>query len=402
MTGLRQYALVTGNYWAFTLTDGALRMLVVLHFHQLGYAPLQIALLFLFYEIFGVLTNLVGGWLGARIGLNRTMNIGLGLQIVALAVLAAPTAWLTVPLVMTAQALSGVAKDLNKMSAKSSVKLLVADGAQGTLYRWVAALTGSKNALKGVGFFLGGALLGGLGFRAAVLAMAVALALVWLASLALLRADLGRARAAPRFRQMLSQSRAINVLSAARLFLFGARDVWFVVALPVFLAGALGWDHWRVGAFLAAWVIGYGIVQAAAPRFTGRDRRQPPGRGAAAGWAAALSGVPAAIALAMQAWPPQPVLIGGLALFGVLFAVNSALHSYLIVSYAREDGVSLDVGFYYMANAMGRLLGTVLSGWVYQAAGLAACLWISAVFVTAAALIALALPPHARERPAAA
>ncbi len=393
---LRQYALVTGNYWAFTLTDGALRMLVVLHFHQLGYGPLQIALLFLFYEIFGVVTNLVGGWLGARIGLNRTMNIGLALQIVALAMLAVPTAWLTVPLVMAAQALSGIAKDLNKMSAKSSVKLLVADGAQGTLYRWVAALTGSKNALKGVGFFLGGGLLTWLGFRGSVLAMAAALALVWIASLALLRRDLGRAKAAPKFRQVFSKSRAINVLSAARLFLFGARDVWFVVALPVFLASVLGWDHWQVGAFLAVWVVGYGIVQASAPRFTGRDPLQPPGRGAAFGWAAALAVVPAGIALLLSGWPPQTVLVAGLALFGVLFAVNSALHSYLIVSYAREDGVSLDVGFYYMANAMGRLLGTVLSGWVYQAAGLVACLWISASFVAAAALIALALPPHVR------
>ncbi|RYG12545.1 MAG: organoarsenical effux MFS transporter ArsJ, partial [Burkholderiales bacterium] len=239
--GLRQYALVTGNYWAFTLTDGALRMLVVLHFHQLGYSALQIAMLLLFYEIFGVVTNLVGGWLGARIGLNRTMNIGLGLQIAALALLAVPTAWLTVPLVMAAQALSGIAKDLNKMSAKSSVKLLVPDSAQGTLYRWVAALTGSKNALKGVGFFLGGVLLTVFGFRGAVLAMAGALLLVWICSLLLLMRDLGKAKYKPKFRDILSKSRAINILSAARLFLFGARDVWFVVALPVCLSASLGW-----------------------------------------------------------------------------------------------------------------------------------------------------------------
>ena len=118
---IRQYAIVTGNYWAFTLTDGALRMLVVLHFHQLGYSPLQIAALFLFYEIFGVITNLFGGYLGARIGLNRTMNIGLALQVIALVMLAVPTQLLSIPLVMSAQALSGIAKDLNKMSAKSSI-----------------------------------------------------------------------------------------------------------------------------------------------------------------------------------------------------------------------------------------------------------------------------------------
>lgn len=183
---VRQYLVVTGNYWAFTLTDGALRMLVVLHFHSLGYTPLHIALLFLFYELFGVVTNLVGGWLGARIGLNRTMNIGLGLQVVALAMLLVPTTWLTVLWVMAAQALSGIAKDLNKMSAKSSIKLLVPSDAQGRLYQWVATLTGSKNALKGVGFFLGGTLLMLLGFKLAIGAMAIALALVWLLSLVLL------------------------------------------------------------------------------------------------------------------------------------------------------------------------------------------------------------------------
>ncbi|QOY64149.1 organoarsenical effux MFS transporter ArsJ [Lysobacter sp. H21R4] len=393
---MRQYALVTGNYWAFTLTDGALRMLVVLHFHQLGYGALQIAMLFLFYEIFGVITNLVGGWLGARIGLNRTMNIGLCLQIGALLMLAVPTAWLTVPLVMVAQALSGIAKDLNKMSAKSSVKLLVPDDSQGTLYRWVAALTGSKNALKGVGFFLGGVLLTALAFRGAVLTMAAALALVWVCSLLLLKRDLGKATAKPKFRELFSKSRAINLLSAARLFLFGARDVWFVVALPVFLATSLGWEHWQVGAFLALWIIGYGVVQAFAPRITGRGSARLPDGRAALAWAAVLAVVPAVMAVLLwRGESAQPVLIAGLAVFGVLFAINSSLHSYLIVSYAREDGVSLDVGFYYMANAMGRLVGTLLSGWIYQAQGLAACLAASALMVGLAALVSIALPRHA-------
>ena len=392
---IRQYLVVTGNYWAFTLTDGALRMLVVLHFHGLGYSPLAIAALFLFYEIFGVVTNLVGGWLGARLGLNRTMNIGLGLQVAALLMLTVPAALLTVPWVMAAQALSGIAKDLNKMSAKSSIKLLVPDGRQGTLFTWVALLTGSKNALKGVGFFLGGALLALLGFGGAVLAMAAVLALVWLASLVLLNRDLGRARHKPKFSELLSKSRAINILSAARLFLFGARDVWFVVALPVYLSATFGWDFWQVGGFLAAWVIGYGIVQSFAPHLTGKRRGRVPDGRAAFVWAALLALLPALIALGLGSpLPAQPLLIGGLLLFGVLFAVNSSLHSYLIVSYAREDGVSLDVGFYYMSNALGRLLGTLLSGWVFQAHGLAACLWVSTAFVLLAALISLGLPRH--------
>lgn len=392
---VRQYLLITGNYWAFTLTDGALRMLVVLHFHKLGYSPLQVALLFLFYEIFGVVTNLVGGWLGARIGLNRTMNIGLAMQVVALSMLLVPAAWLTVPWVMSAQALSGVAKDLNKMSAKSSIKLLVPGDQQGTLFRWVAALTGSKNALKGLGFFLGGVLLTTVGFSAAIAMMAGGLLLVWLPSLALLERDLGKAKSKPKFRDIFSKSRAINLLSAARLFLFGARDVWFVVALPVFLATTLAWDFWTIGGFLAIWVIGYGIVQSIAPYFTGRRRGRVPDGRAAFAWASALAAIPAAMAMLLSgAADIAVVLIAGLAVFGVLFAINSSLHSYLIVSYASEDGVSLDVGFYYMANALGRLFGTVLSGAVFQVSGLTACLWISAGFVAAAALISIALPQH--------
>lgn len=399
-TDLRQYLLITGNYWAFTLTDGALRMLVVLHFHQLGFSPLQVATLFLFYELFGVVTNLVGGWLGARIGLNRTMNIGLALQVGALAMLAVPAAWLSVPWVMAAQALSGIAKDLNKMSAKSSIKLLVPAGHDRGLYRWVAALTGSKNALKGVGFFLGGLLLAAFDFRTAVAGMAIALVLVWIGSILGLRRDMGRTRFKPKFRELLSKSPAINRLSAARLFLFGARDVWFVVALPVFLSSTLGWDFWQVGSFLALWVIGYGAVQALAPWLTGRRKGQAPDGRAVSAWGFALAVVPASIALSLGFGDASTVLIAGLALFGLLFAVNSALHSYLIVRYADEAGASLDVGFYYMANALGRLLGTVLSGGVFQAWGLNACLWFSSAFIAAAALVALTLPrDHAPPTP---
>ncbi|MGQ7275332.1 organoarsenical effux MFS transporter ArsJ [Marinobacter sp. V034] len=379
---IRQYLIITGNYWAFTLTDGALRMLVVLHFFQLGYSPLEIALLFIFYEVFGVITNLVGGYLGAHIGLNRTMNIGLLLQVVALGMLAVPAAMLSVPWVMGAQALSGIAKDLNKMSAKSGIKLLVPGSEQGKLYKWVALLTGSKNTLKGVGFFLGGALLMLVGFRGAVIIMGVALMVVWLSSLVLLTQELGKSTAKPKFTDMLSKNRAINVLSLARMFLFGARDVWFVVALPVFLHTVFGWDFWQVGGFMAVWVMGYGAVQTLAPRFTHRNGKATPGRRVAVVWAALLTGIPAAIAIGLNTdLPAQIAVIGGLLLFGLVFAVNSSLHSYLIVSLARADGVSLDVGFYYMSNAMGRLIGTLMSGWVYQVYGLEACLWLSSIFL---------------------
>ena len=261
----------------------------------------------------------------------------------------------------------------------------------------MALLTGSKNALKGAGFFLGGALLMWLGFGGAVLALAAGLTLVCLASLVLLQRELGRAKNKPKFRDMFSKSRAINALSAARLFLFAARDVWFVVALPVYLSQTLGWNHGQTGGFLALWVIGYGAVQALAPRITGGSRGAPPDGRSALGWASALALLPASIAIALAVGSqPALALVGGLLLFGAVFAVNSSLHSYLIVSYASRDGVSLDVGFYYMANAMGRLLGTVLSGWVFQVAGIGACLWLSALLVAAAAFLSLGLPRRER------
>mgnify|MGYP005985887275 CR=1 FL=1 len=410
---VKQYLVITGNYWAFTLTDGALRMLVVLYFHQLGYSPLNIALLFLFYEIFGVITNLVGGWLGARLGLNKTMNIGLALQIIALSMLAVPPEMLTIFYVMAAQALSGIAKDLNKMSAKSAIKYLVPKGDNGSLYRWVAVLTGSKNTLKGIGFFMGGLLLTLLGFKGAIMLMASLLALVWVFSLLTLKEDLGKAKNKPKFTDIFSKSSSINILSAARLFLFGARDVWFVVALPVFLAVNFNWDHWWVGGFMASWIIGYGLVQSVAPLITGNNAGNSTEKGVESGtekvtdkkqgkvptgktafmWASYLTLIPAAIALALHFdFYTQASLIFGLLIFGGVFAINSSLHSYLIVSYASSDGVSLDVGFYYMANAMGRLIGTLLSGWIYQAYGLESCLWISALFLALTTLISTKLP----------
>ena len=393
-TAIKQYLIITGNYWAFTLTDGALRMLVVLHFHQLGYGALAIAMLFLFYEIFGVITNLVGGWLGAHLGLNKTMNFGLALQIIALAMLCAPSEWLTVAYVMAAQALSGIAKDLNKMSAKSAIKHLVpeGEGSQGQLYKWVAILTGSKNALKGAGFFLGGLLLTVLGFVGALKALILLLTIAWIISVVFLKGDMGKAKNKPKFKELFSKSRAINLLSAARLCLFAARDVWFVVALPIYLAKQFNWDFWWVSGFMALWVIGYGGVQSQAPRITGTSNSSVDTVKHAYLWVLLLSGVTALLALFMQLdVAVHSTLIIGLLIFGGVFAVNSSVHSYLIVSFAKSDGVSLDVGFYYMANAMGRLLGTVLSGWVFQVYGFVACLWVSVALLMIASLITMCL-----------
>ena len=398
---LRNYLVVTGGYWAFTITDGAIRMLVVLYFHQLGYTPFEVAMLFLFYEFFGIVTNLVGGWLGARIGLNLTMHIGMGMQVVALAALTVPDAWLSVAYVMAAQALSGIAKDLNKMSAKASVKIMVNDDAGSRLFKWVAVLTGSKNALKGGGFFIGAVLLDWIGFRGTLGVLAGMLLVVLVITAILLPSGVGKMKSKPKFTQVFSKTPAINWLSAARFFLFGSRDVWFVVGLPVFLYEVLGWSFTEVGGFMALWVIGYGFVQASAPRLIKRSHHgRGPGGGTARLWAFVLALFPAGIALGLQyGWPAELVLVTGLILFGVVFAINSAVHSYLILAYSDYDKVAMSVGFYYMANAGGRLAGTMLSGWAYQTQGLEGCLWWSSGFVLMAAVLSFGLPEiKARQR----
>ena len=404
LTPLQQYGIVTANYWAFTLTDGALRMLVIFHFHALGYSTLAIACLFLFYEGFGVLTNLYGGLLAGRFGLRATLWVGTLLQVAALLMLV-PVAdgwpkWWSVVYVMVAQAISGIAKDLNKMSAKGAIKAVVSDvstqsgGAQHQLFQWVAILTGSKNALKGVGFFLGGVLLAGFGFSGAVAGMAFGLLLAFAGTL-VLPGEMGRMKRKPAFTALFSKSPGINGLSLARFFLFGARDVWFVVALPVFLEATLGWRFWEVGGFMGLWVIGYGLVQGAAPSLRRAwGQSAPPGVSALVFWSAWLAAVPAFLAITLwrQVAPAGLVVVIGLAVFGVIFAMNSSIHSYMILAYADSDSVSLDVGFYYMANAAGRLVGTLLSGLMFLGGGLPACLWTSACLIGLACWSSTRLP----------
>jgi MFS family permease len=371
-------------------------MLVLLHFHHLGYAPLAIAMLFLFYEIFGVITNLVGGWLGARIGLNKTMNIGLFTQVVALLMLTVPDQYLTVVWVMLAQALSGIAKDLNKMSAKSSIKTLVpssdANQHQTGLFRWVAYLTGSKNALKGLGFFLGAFLLSTVGFSGAMLIMACVLAVILLLSLILLQGDLGKAKHKVKFKQIFSNHASLNYLAGARLFLFAARDIWFVVALPIYLVSSLGWQHTSVGIFMALWVIAYGIVQALTPKLFIKNNQHNINGHLLFFWGGILASITLLLALSMFYathinLSSESIIVMGLFVFGGVFAINSALHSYVIVAIAKEDGVSMDVGFYYMANALGRLLGTVMSGVIYQYTNLITCLINSSIFAVISAML---------------
>lgn len=392
----RNYLIVTASYWGFTLVDGALRMLVLLHFFKLGYSPFTLAFLFLLYEIAGIVANLAGGWLATRFGIPRMLMAGQALQIAGLAMLSLLdplwTAAVSVAWVVMAQGISGLAKDFTKTASKSAIKATSVEGS-GRLFEWVAWFTGSKNAMKGLGFFIGGLLLDAVGFKPALWLMAGLIGGVLAASLLLPR-DLGKAKASKSVRELFAKSAGVNILAGARIFLFGARDVWFVVALPVFLY-ASGWRFAEVGGFLAAWTIGYGFIQAVAPSLVQRSgdgfSREVP---AARYWAAALVAIPLALAVILQSGSSRPDLwvVGGLALFGVLFAVNSSLHSYLILAYAGSKKAAEDVGFYYAANAAGRLIGILLSGALYQLGGMTACLIGSTAMLACCWGLCLGLP----------
>ena len=385
----RNYYLITGAYWIFTLTDGALRMLVLLHFYSIGYDAFQIAFLFLFYELAGVLTNLVGGRVAARFGLKFILVAGLILQVIALSVLANLNEdwpfWQSVSFVMFMQALSGVAKDLIKMSAKSAVKLIVVKDGHQTLFNWVAILTGSKNTLKGLGFFVGGTLLAWLGFATALYTLALTVALAITFALAI--TNIGKAGERVTFSGILSRAPAINILSGARFFLFGARDIWFVVGLPLFLAIELGWSHSEVGSYMAFWIIGYGIVQTLAPKMVDGNEKS------AKRWLLALILVTGVMALTLQFRVQENLFfLLGLIVFGFIFAINSSLHSFLILAYSDNDKVLLNVGFYYMANAGGRMAGTLISGLAYYAGGIFSCMVASLIFLIFSWLITSMLP----------
>ena len=397
MNGSRNYAIVTAAYWGFTLTDGALRMLVLLHFYKLGYSPFTLAFLFLLYEAAGVLANLVGGWLATRHGISRMLAVGLSLQIAGFLLLSllSPgwTAAMSVAWVVLAQGICGVAKDLTKTASKSAIKLTAGD-ASGRLFRWVAWFTGSKNAMKGFGFFLGGLLLEALGFRGALWTMAALLGCVLAGVLAFVPPLMGRAKASKSLRELFAKSRGVNLLAAARVVLFGARDVWFVVGVPVFLYSS-GWTFTMVGAFLALWTIGYGLVQAIAPSLV---RRSEDGLStevpAARLWSALLALVTIGLAAAVVLNVPSLdwVVVGGLAVFGFAFAVNSSIHSYLVLAYAGSEKAAEDVGFYYAANALGRFGGTLLSGLLYQWGGLLYTLCGAAAMLVACWAVTLMLP----------
>ena len=400
-SAVRNYAIVTAAYWGFTLTDGALRMLVLLHFYKLGYSPFTLAFLFLLYEAAGVPANLIGGWLATRYGIARMLSVGLVTQITGFSVLSMLnpqwTPALSVAWVVFSQGLCGIAKDLTKTASKSAIKITQAEAknqGSGQLFEWVSWFTGSKNAMKGFGFFLGGFLLQILGFQGSLWSMAELLALVLVGVIFSLPPMMGKSKASKSARELFAKDPSINILAAARVALFGARDVWFVVGVPVFLY-SVGWTFTMVGGFLAAWTIGYGVIQAMAPQIV---KRSPDGLSsevpAAQWWSAVLAIIPAAIA--MVVWFQVPHLqwwvLAGLSAFGFAFAVNSSVHSYLVLAYAGSEKAAEDVGFYYAANALGRFVGTLMSGLLYQWGGLMYTLIGSATMLLACWLTTLRLP----------
>jgi len=404
MSAIRNYAIVTTAYFLFTITDGALRMLVLLHFYSLGYTPFTLAFMFLLYETAGIFANVGGGWLASRYGIPRMLMAGQLLQIVGLCMLSALSpSWgaaLSVAWVVLAQGVAGVAKDLTKTASKSAIKASSQEG-MGQLFRWVAWFTGSKNATKGAGFFIGGFLLQVAGFRPALWLMAGMLAVVLMSVMLSLPRTLGKAKSSKSFRELFAKTRAINLMAAARIFMFGSRDVWFVVGLPIFLYG-FGWKYMQVAGFVAIWTIAYGAVQALTPSVVTRSHdglsREVP---AARLWGAILTAIPVLLAILLTTHGiPRPdlILVVGLLVFGFVFAVISSLHSYLILAYAGSEKAAEDVGFCYAAYAAGRLVGIMLSGILTEIGGMPACLWGSAVMLGICLAFTLMLPAGATAR----
>jgi len=385
------FVLVTLSYWFFMLTDGALRMLVLLHFHTLGFSPLQLAYLFLLYEFFGMVTNLTAGWIAKKIGLNITLFSGMIFQIVSLLLLTqVDKSWSitsSVIFVMATQGLSGIAKDLTKMSSKSSVKLLAPDK-NNNLFQWVTLMTGSKNAVKGFGFLLGAILLAFLGFQLSLILMAGLLSMILILVFVYLNNDFSKIKKNVKFSEVFSKNKNINYLSFGRVFLFGARDTWLVVGLPVFLYSMMSDGSiddnkkafFVIGTFMAVWTIFYGFVQGITPKILSQNKSI--GKQTKY-WASLLIGIPILLLLLSSYFEEYKlyITISVLFIFGFVFAVNSSLHSFLILKYTDKNRVTLDVGFYYMSNAFGRLIGTLLSGLSIQFGGFLTCIFITALML---------------------
>lgn len=451
----------------FTITDGAIRIIVLLYANQIGLSPLDIAVLFTLYELMGVVTNLFGGVFASRFGLKASMFLSLFLQLLGLVlvVLVEPIFGdlehlaMKLPSNLTClastrtvieegnmgkraevivyitfcQALSGVAKDFMKISCKTIPKLVTKKDAdeESSLFKLYSIVTGLKNSFKGFGFIFGALLTNFLGFEIAVYVLVGIVVVIVPAVVWGIDKDAGKAREFPGFNlKIFKKPWNINVLSLARFFLFGSRDVWFEVAAPLFFRNIIGWTEFEVGLFIGGYVIVYGYFQTATAKIykaKNKDAKKTSWRPSClrgvppvqhiGGWAVACAAEILLLGIVLhflyQEYIGQEcaaqygaaiagVLIVGFYAFGVIFAVNSAIHSYFIGLFSGGDKASMDIGFYYMANAMGRLVGTILSGYVYEVTrdefGLSICLWVSSLFMALAAVTSYFIrDPNAEE-----
>ena len=373
------------------LSDGALRMIILLHFHSIGFNPLQLAYLFLLYELFGMITNLTAGWLAKKTGLNITLYFGLALQITSILLLTLiDESWditLSVIFVMSIQGISGIAKDLTKISAKSSIKLVIPNTNK-KLFKWVALITGSKNSIKGLGFLIGTFLLTFYNFNISLYIMAIVLFFILIITLIFIPAEILKITKNTKFIEVFSVNQNINFLSLGRVFLFGARDIWLVIGLPVFLYSLLSdgtqegnyKTFFIIGTFMSSWTILYGLVQSFTPKILSETK---PIKNQVKFWANILIIIPLILIVLNIIFQELEltITIVLLFIFGFVFAVNSSIHSFLILSFTKKNRVTLDVGFYYMSNAFGRLVGTFLSGLSYQMGGFYFCLFLTSIFL---------------------
>ncbi|KAL4451733.1 hypothetical protein ABPG75_007395 [Micractinium tetrahymenae] len=414
-SALKPFVIISLSYLLFTTTDGAVRMVVLLHAYQKGFSAMQVAVMFSFYELAGVATNLLAGLMGAKWGIKSTLLTGLSLQLVGIGMLFAwQDSWSkteAIIYVTATQLMCGIAKDLTKLGGKTVTKLVTPEEKQSSLFRLVSFITGWKNSLKGAGYFLGAATVGvnyymSLGILCGLILLAVPWAATGLSN------QLGRARKQNvTFSQLFDNKPNINILSLSRVFLFGARDLWFEVPLPFFLrspASGIGWSRSATGAFLAIWIIVYGQMQSWTPQLVlGPLRQAPPTKWVAALWCGILTVVPLTLGIVMLAGdtfgvgvsrgPAITAITVVLYAFCLVFAVNSAIHSYLIVAYAEGDKVAQTVGVYYASNAVGRLTGTLASGALYSYVGstvvdgFGACLMVSVGFAAVSCAVDLFL-----------
>jgi MFS family permease len=413
---IKPFVVISASYLLFTVTDGGIRTIVLFNAFQRKFSAFEVSIMFVLYELAGTFTNFLAGIAGARWGLKATMLAGLFLQLGGIGMLFGWSEKFTkeqaIIFVTIAQMLSGISKDLVKLGGKAVTKLVTPDSKQGVLYKRVSMITGLKNSLKGVGYFLGGALVQWSYFGALGVMMGIVLLAIPWPALGL-ESGLGRTRRENiTWRSVFKKNHNIQALSAARFFLFASRDAWFDVPLPFYLRSkeGFGWERAAAAALLGAWIILYGQVQSWTPQLVAKPLKQfPANKYHAALWAGINAVIPLVLGCFLQfsdifrahdVRAMMPILLVGVFVFAIIFAINSSIHSYLAVKYSEGDKIAVDIGFYYMSNSAGRLFGTLVGGALFEFVGnytngFAACFWFSLCLTVVAAAITPALKDDA-------